>query len=86
MNTFVGNTNSQVFCTRFSNDDKMVVTGTIDGDIKVYDVYESTQNAYFRQNSNPVQELEERYPTHDLPALEATQRQREQQQLHIDLR
>jgi WD40 repeat protein len=39
MNTFVGNTNSQVFCARFNNDDKMIVTGTVDGDIKVYDVY-----------------------------------------------
>jgi hypothetical protein len=39
MLTFVGNTNTQVFSVRFSNDDSMLVAGTIDGDVTIYDVY-----------------------------------------------
>jgi WD40 repeat protein len=39
--TFVGSSHTQVFSVRFSNDDSMLVSGSIDGDVTVYDVYES---------------------------------------------
>ena len=40
LKTFFGNQGSQIFSLKFSNDNKMLATGTIDGDIKVYNVAE----------------------------------------------
>lgn len=41
MITFMGNTHTQVFSVRFSNDDKLLATGTIDGDVNLYETIES---------------------------------------------
>ena len=40
LKTFFGNQGSQIFSLKFSSDSKMIATGTIDGDIKVYNVAE----------------------------------------------
>lgn len=40
LKTFFGNQGSQIFSLKFSSDNKMIATGTIDGDIKVYNVAE----------------------------------------------
>jgi WD40 repeat protein len=40
LRTFFGNQGNQIFTMKFSNDSKMIAAGTIDGDIKIYDVME----------------------------------------------
>ena len=67
--TFVGNTHTQVFSVRFSNDDSLLIAGNIDGDVTVYDVYESKFDIHCRQDYHTRQKLEALVVTYDLYSL-----------------
>ena len=42
---FFGNQDNQVFTLKFNNNDKLLATGTIDGEVKIYDVVEGKNTA-----------------------------------------